>query len=85
MFTRCALLAGLLGALAVAHAAPAAPTPPTQIVIRGASLVLKVPNYDAARARVLALAAGHDAALAASRTVVNAVGRKHGELTLQVR
>ena len=61
----------------------AGPSQP-RIAVRGGDIVLKVPDFQAARSRVLRLAKQYRAELRDARTQVNLSGQKHGEVTLQV-
>ena len=74
----CALATGPVSA-----ADKALPSEPA-VLARSASIVLKVPDYQAARERVLTLARTYGGELRQARTEVNLLGQKHGSLTLQL-
>lgn len=69
----------------LAAARVAADSPPAAGVrIRSGNIILKVPDFQAARAKVMKLAGKHGAELREAQTEVNFSGGKHGEMMLQV-
>ena len=84
---RLALLITLLCALAAGAACSGkepAPAEPPAVLARSASIVVKVPDYQAARDRVVTLTRRFGGHLRQARTEVNLLGQKHGSLTLQL-
>jgi len=57
---------------------------PVPITIRSGDIILKVSDFEAARAKVLDLARNHGAKLSDSQTTVNFQGKKDGWLLLQL-
>lgn len=64
--------------------ASASNSSPAVILIRGANVILKVEDFQSARARVLKVARKYDAHLRDARTEVDEAGQKHGQLVLQL-
>ena len=78
----CLLCALPVGAVWAAREPMPADSP--AVLVRSANIVLKVPDYQAARERVLTLAGRCGGQLRQARTEVNYLGQKHGQLTLQL-
>jgi len=84
---RSAILIALLCALtagAICAERQPAPAEPPAVLARSANIVLKVPDYQAARETLLTLAGRYGGQLRQARTEVNDLGQKHGQLTLQL-
>ena len=67
-----------------ATAAAAAQPSESRIAIRGGSIILKVPDFQTARAAALNLADKYGAELREAETQVNLSGQKHGDLLFQL-
>ena len=75
----------LLGTLAAAGHGQTPPAPTGAAMLdRSATVVLKVPDYDAARQRVLDAARARGAQLMDAKTQVNEKGQKHGWVHLRL-
>lgn len=62
--------------------APKSKAPPTRVIIRGGDIIVKVPEYDAAKAKTMELARKYGAELKEAGTSVDFRGKKQGELML---